>query len=85
MIQMINEEIGSHIETVNKTREMLQSYIYTACIITNEALHRGNKLVTQLKKERLLQIERITKLQSKIDSLIVKTELQEKQLLAKVL
>jgi len=45
MIQMINDEIGSHIETVNKTLENLQSYIYTACIIITEALQRGNKLL----------------------------------------
>ena len=45
MIQMINNEIGSHIDTVNKTLENLQSYIYTACVITTEALQRGNKLL----------------------------------------
>jgi len=42
---MINDEIGSHIETVNKTLENLQSYIYTACVIVAEALQKGNKLL----------------------------------------
>ncbi len=45
MIQMINEEIADHIQTVSRTLESLQSYIYTACIITTEALQRGNKIL----------------------------------------
>ena len=45
MIQMINREIDAHINTVQKTVENLQSYIYTACVITTEALQKGNKIL----------------------------------------
>ncbi len=45
MIKMINNEIENHIDTVNKTLENLQSYIYTACVIVIEALQKGNKLL----------------------------------------
>jgi D-sedoheptulose 7-phosphate isomerase len=42
---MINREMDGHIKTVQKTVENLQSYIYTACVITTEALQRGNKIL----------------------------------------
>ena len=45
MIDMINSEIRGHIDTVQKTLDNLQSYIYTACIITTEAIERGNKIL----------------------------------------
>ncbi len=45
MIQMINEEILGHIQTVQKTLDELQSYIYTACIISTECLKNGGKIL----------------------------------------
>ncbi len=45
MIKMINEEIKDHIEAVHKTFDTLQSYIYTACIISTECLKNGGKIL----------------------------------------
>jgi len=45
MIQMINEEILSHIQTAQKTLDELQSYIYTACILSTECLKNGGKIL----------------------------------------
>lgn len=45
MIKMIQNEIKSHKEVVDKTLERLQSHIYTACIIATETLKNGNKIL----------------------------------------
>ncbi len=45
MIQMINEQIKEHMQTVQMTLEELQSYIYTACILTTECLKNGGKVL----------------------------------------
>lgn len=45
MMEMIQKEINSHKEIVEKTFESLQSHIYTACIIATEALNNGHKIL----------------------------------------
>ena len=45
MMEMIHREMLSHQEVLSKTIESLQSHIYTACIITTEALKNGNKIL----------------------------------------
>ncbi len=45
MMDMIKNEMDSHKKTVEKTVEELQSYIYTACIITTETINKGGKIL----------------------------------------
>lgn len=45
MMEMVQRELNSHKETIEKTIESLQSYIYTACIIANETIKNGNKIL----------------------------------------
>ena len=45
MMEMIQEELNSHKETIQKTIEELQNYIYTACVIVSEAIVDGKKLI----------------------------------------
>lgn len=45
MLNMIQNEIRAHQETVEKTREQLQNHIFTACIIAREVLKNGHKIL----------------------------------------
>ena len=45
MMGMINSELNSHKETIEKTIEELQNFIYTACVIVSEAIVDGKKLL----------------------------------------
>ncbi len=45
MMDMIQDELNAHKQTIEKTIEELQSYIYTACIITSEAINKGGKIL----------------------------------------
>ncbi len=42
---MINSELLSHKETIEKTIDELQNFIYTACVIVSEAIVDGKKLL----------------------------------------
>lgn len=45
MMDMIQTEMQAHKETIEKTIENLQSYIYTACIIATETINSGHKIL----------------------------------------
>ena len=45
MMGMINSELNSHKETIEKTIAELQNFIYTACVIVSEAVVDGKKLL----------------------------------------
>lgn len=45
MMNMIREEISSHINTAQKTFDSLQSYIYTACIMATDTIEKGGKVL----------------------------------------
>ncbi len=45
MIDMINKEFNSHQKVLQESIDTLQSYIYTACVIVNETLKSGNKIL----------------------------------------
>ena len=45
MMGMINSELLSHKETIEKTIDELQNFIYTACVIVSEAIVDGKKLL----------------------------------------
>jgi D-sedoheptulose 7-phosphate isomerase len=45
MMEMIKREMLSHQAVIAKTIESLQSHIYTASIITTEALKNGHKIL----------------------------------------
>ncbi len=45
MMGMINSELNSHKETIEKTIEELQNFIYTACVIVSESIVDGKKLL----------------------------------------
>ena len=45
MMNMIQDELNAHKQTIEKTIEELQSYIYTACIITTETINNGGKIL----------------------------------------
>jgi len=45
MMEMIQREMLSHQEVIEKSIKALQSHIYTACIIGTEALKNGNKIL----------------------------------------
>lgn len=45
MMNMITSELEGHRQTLDKTIEHLQSYIYTLCLISSEAIGRGNKIL----------------------------------------
>ncbi len=45
MMDMINKELNSHQKILQDSIDLLQSYIYTACIITTETLKNGNKIL----------------------------------------
>ena len=44
-MEMIESELNSHKEVIQKTIDSLQNYIYTACVITSEAVTIGKKLL----------------------------------------
>ncbi|MFV0481264.1 MAG: D-sedoheptulose 7-phosphate isomerase [Campylobacteraceae bacterium] len=45
MMNMIRDEIASHVEVAKKSFDELQSYIYTACIIATDTISKGNKIL----------------------------------------
>ena len=45
MMGMINSELNSHKEVIQKTIDELQNFIYTACVIVSEAIVDGKKLL----------------------------------------
>lgn len=45
MMDMIQSELNAHKETIEKTIEDLQSYIYTACVIATETINSGGKIL----------------------------------------
>ena len=45
MIEMIANEMRLHQQTIEKSIEELQSYIYTACILITDTLAHGNKVL----------------------------------------
>lgn len=45
MMNLIRDEINSHIKTAQDTYNSLQSYIYTACIIAGDTIEKGNKIL----------------------------------------
>ena len=45
MMQMIQDELNSHQKTLRDTIDNLQSYIYTACMITTQTLQEGGKIL----------------------------------------
>ncbi len=45
MMGMINSELLSHKETIEKTIDELQNFIYTACVLVSEAIVDGKKLL----------------------------------------
>jgi len=45
MMVMIQSEMHTHKEVIEKTIENLQSHIYTACIIATETINNGNKIL----------------------------------------
>lgn len=45
MMEMIRGEMNAHIEVAKKTYDSMQSYIYTACIITSDTIQKGNKIL----------------------------------------
>ncbi|MDR1614944.1 MAG: D-sedoheptulose 7-phosphate isomerase [Campylobacteraceae bacterium] len=45
MMNMIRDEINSHIKTAKLSLESLQSYIYTACVIATDTIAKGNKIL----------------------------------------
>jgi D-sedoheptulose 7-phosphate isomerase len=45
MLEMIEREIISHKEALERVYEELQNYIYTACVLTTDTLAKGNKIL----------------------------------------
>jgi D-sedoheptulose 7-phosphate isomerase len=45
MMEMIQNEMNAHKDTIEKTIEVMQSHIYTACIIATETITNGNKIL----------------------------------------
>ncbi len=45
MMNMIQKEMQSHKETIERTMAELQNYIYTACVIVSESIVNGKKLL----------------------------------------
>jgi D-sedoheptulose 7-phosphate isomerase len=45
MMNMIESELNSHKETIQRVIDELQNYIYTACVIVSEAIVDGKKLI----------------------------------------
>lgn len=45
MLEMIQNELNAHKETIEKTIESLQNHIYTACVIASETIKNGNKIL----------------------------------------
>ena len=45
MMNMISSEMNAHKDTIEKTIEVMQSHIYTACIIATETIKNGNKIL----------------------------------------
>ncbi len=45
MMGMINSELNSHKDTIQKVIDELQNFIYTACVIVSEAVVDGKKLI----------------------------------------
>ncbi|MFK5881571.1 MAG: D-sedoheptulose 7-phosphate isomerase [Sulfurospirillum sp.] len=45
MMQMVQGEMESHKETIEKTIEELQNHIYTACIVASETINNGGKIL----------------------------------------
>lgn len=45
MMGMIDNEMRLHLETIQKSMDEIQSYIYTACVIITDTLARGNKVL----------------------------------------
>jgi len=45
MMSMIESELNSHKQTIEKTIAELQNYIYTACVMVSEAIVDGKKLL----------------------------------------
>ena len=45
MMGMINSELHSHKNTIEKTIDELQNFIYTACVLVSEAIVDGKKLL----------------------------------------
>ena len=45
MMEMIQRELQAHKDTIEKTIEELQTYIYTACIIASETINKGGKIL----------------------------------------
>jgi D-sedoheptulose 7-phosphate isomerase len=45
MMGMIDNEMRLHLETIQKSMDEIQSYIYTACVIVTDTLARGNKVL----------------------------------------
>ncbi len=45
MMGMIESEMQLHKETIEKSIDELQSYIYTACVIITDVLAKGNKVL----------------------------------------
>ncbi len=45
MMGMIENELNSHKQTIEKTISQIQNYIYTACVLVSEAIVDGKKLL----------------------------------------
>jgi D-sedoheptulose 7-phosphate isomerase len=45
MMGMVDNEMRLHLETIQKSIDEIQSYIYTACIIITDTLAHGNKVL----------------------------------------
>lgn len=45
MMGMIDNEMRLHLETIQKSMDEIQSYIYTACVIVTDTLAHGNKVL----------------------------------------
>jgi D-sedoheptulose 7-phosphate isomerase len=45
MMNMIESELNSHKQTIQRVIDELQNYIYTACVIVSEAIVDGKKLI----------------------------------------
>jgi D-sedoheptulose 7-phosphate isomerase len=45
MMGMIDDQMKRHLKTAQKSTDEIQSYIYTACVITTDTLARGNKVL----------------------------------------
>ncbi|MBE0491396.1 MAG: D-sedoheptulose 7-phosphate isomerase [Sulfurospirillum sp.] len=45
MMDMIQRELNSHKEVIEKTIDTLQNHIYTACVIASETIKNGHKIL----------------------------------------